>query len=184
VAEWFRFQKVISQPAVIVMQQILTGIEFGRHRTNGLFPEPDPALAEIANALSFIQRHTGALFAWPEMIPALDQIQIGDVLDIIRTGRAAIDSIAISLPADGVAKFMNDWNSNPERSWYVENHQISILGVPVCLGPVGVACADSQIEILNQSSGGAETEAVIKPAPGTHLEAVFTKFPRPHSQSL
>lgn len=184
VAEWFRFQKVISQPAVIVMQQILTGIEFGRHRTNGLFPAPDPALAEIANALSFIQRHTGALFAWPEMIPAFDQIQIDNVLDIIHTGRAALDSIAISLPTDGLARFMEAWNSNPERTWHVENHQISILGVPVGLGPVDVACADSQIEIFNQSGAGPETQAVIKPTPGTHLEAVFPKFPRPHSQSL
>lgn len=192
VAEWFRFQKVISQPAVVVMQQILTGIEFGRHRTNALFPTPDPELAEIADALSLIQRHTGALFAWPEMIPALDQIEIDNVLDIIRAGRVSLESIGISLPTDGLAKFMEDWNSNPHRTWHVENYEVTILGVPVSLGPVDVACANSQIDLSSQPGGDADAaveaaghfrRAIIRPASGTCLEARFSKFPPPHAQA-
>jgi hypothetical protein len=174
------------------MQQILTGIEFGRHRTNALFPEPDAQLGEIADALSLIQRHTGALFAWPEMISALDQIQIDNVLDIIHSGRVSLELIEISLPIDGVSKFAADWNCNPGPAWHVANYQETIMGVPVSLGPVEIDCANSQIELANPTAGDGDKAmptpanfraAVIKPTAGMHLEAIFSKFPPPQTQA-
>jgi hypothetical protein len=182
VAEWFRFQKVLSQPAVVVMQQIVTGIEFGRHRTNALFPAPDSELANIAEALSFIQRHTGALFAWPEMIPAVDQVQIDNVLDIMKSGRVSLESMSIDLVQDGVSKFVDDWKRNPPRTWHIPNYQITILGVPVTLGPVEVDCTDTQVDVSSQIGGEGEA-VVIRPTTRQHLEAIFSRFPSPHSQA-
>lgn len=90
VTEWLNFQKALSQPGLVTVTQIASGIHFLHQRIDKLLPPPGQDALEMAEALDFIQSETSAVLTWPPLITVEEQEEILRVANILKTGRELI----------------------------------------------------------------------------------------------
>jgi hypothetical protein len=182
--EGLRFTRALSKGGFLRFDDVETGKQWSHgNLPAGLMPAPNPLLIRILEALELIQRKCGVLFTSPVEVPEAMVKNIFAVEQIVQTGKIEpTPPLWLGGNKEEVKDLLKKVHEGHTVKYaeYADDWVFIVLGQPVYLGPVLVACEKLTIRTQDQellintiksNASPAVIEIPLTPAPGERLEA-------------